>query len=972
MKKILSFAIVIAMVMSLFSFFGAFAAGNSASAVVVPSIEKSLPDVVYQAPSQSAAVNAQIVAPVDDKLVYNAYTDKGDKIGDYSYGGFYAGDYELPISANLPVAATIEPSSDPETDDTARIQEAIDKVYNESADDNMKIIRLKAGIYNISQKGIKLRSGIVLQGEGQSADGTVLFAKDLVQYAVLNVAGSKPQQVGENAFITDSYVPAGATKLNIDSSRIGDYKVGDLITICHPSTVKWADAIGMYGIINVYDNDTSWKDNDVTNYSERTITAINGTEITIDFPVYVPLMKELAESYIYKTNDDGRVKNVGIENLRIVSNYNGDPNDESHATIAIKVTNAKDCYVRDVTAKHFYASLISSGDYAKRISVVNCSNLEPVSKVAGSRRYSFAVSTSAQQILYTGCYSHAGRHDFETSFAVTGPIAFVDNTVDDSSTASETHGTWSTGILYDNLYQISNNTKGFLAFANRGIYGTATSQGWAAASTVAWNCLSSTIIGHKPPLTYQNFMVGAWGIYNDDDALAMKEKNITSYKKIYRTAPKVEPTAENFATQNGTSMVGDCYKEAEFTPVEPRSLFKAQLAERYTSTIRNARPNAPIIVNPKYDKVTKDNEVTVSGLYQLGATKVTVYIDNQPYDAALNQKDNTYSVKSMLNEGTHKIYATQTINGIEGTKTADRFITVGKSTGNHDYLQSIYTPDKTRMLTNDTRVTYDEYEKTVTEANKDKITILVDNKVLISDVEPYETNGRVLVPMRAIFEELNADVSWDEATATATATSYNKTRNVKITENQTTAYLNGQAVTLDVPATITNGRFMVPVRFISESMGAVVDWLDAKRTVVVTGIYVSDNPNHVPAKNAEWSHASGEGKTGAQAIDGDAATRWAGNEKGVWMKAEFDTPAKITAFQTMFGSQATRTFNFEIYFSMDGESYTKAFEGSSTLGEKPDYYTLPAPVEAKYFKFVGQGGSYTDWILLHEIEFYKE
>ena len=50
------------------------------------------------------------------------------------------------------------------------------------------------------------------------------------------------------------------------------------------------------------------------------------------------------------------------------------------------------------------------------IEIAQGAQLEPISKITGSRRYIFAVSTSAQQILYSGCYSHAGRHDYETSF----------------------------------------------------------------------------------------------------------------------------------------------------------------------------------------------------------------------------------------------------------------------------------------------------------------------------------------------------------------------------------------------------------------------------------------------------------------------------------------------------------------------------------------------------------------------------
>ena len=69
-------------------------------------------------------MDAKIIAPVNNKLVYSEYNAEGDKLSDFSYAGFYGGDYELPVTANLPVVETLSPSG---KDDTNRLQEAIDK-----------------------------------------------------------------------------------------------------------------------------------------------------------------------------------------------------------------------------------------------------------------------------------------------------------------------------------------------------------------------------------------------------------------------------------------------------------------------------------------------------------------------------------------------------------------------------------------------------------------------------------------------------------------------------------------------------------------------------------------------------------------------------------------------------------------------------------------------------------------------------
>lgn len=772
-------------------------------------------------PVQKPAVDAKIVAPVDNKLVYNTYSDMGDTLSDFSYSGFYKGEYNLPVTENLKVSATLSPSGT--YDDTELIQAAVDKAYGEVSGTDMRVVKLKAGRYNISSQGINLHSGVILSGEGQGPTGTILYAKDAKKHSVVKIIGKEPTLSEEKIFITDDYVKSGSKSVSVSEADAKKLKVGDQVIIHHPSTDEWAYAIGMKGIKSSQGKDSSWDAGEVNMTTERIITKIEGTKITFDFGFFVPYMKEYTKSYITKIISDNRIENAGVENLRMVSYYNGNYDDEQHATVAVSVSYAKNIFVRDITAKHFYGSLISSGKRTKQVTALNCSSLEPVSQIAGSRRYTFACSTSAQQILYTGCYSFDGRHDYETSFEVTGPISFVDNVADSSNSNSETHGTWSTGVLYDNLYQIKNDTKGLITLVNRGIYGSSLSQGWSAAGSVIWNSLSPVIIAHDLPLNYQNFVVGTWGHYNDADAMNIKEKNINSTKNMYRTTEHFSALPSHFVTDNNTPVAGDAYFDSIYTPVNPHSLFKAQLSERFTGNILASKPNAPIIVKPECDGVMKNGDVTVSGVYKLGAKKVTVYIDNIPYEASLNEKTCEFSLNTSLSWGVHKIYATQTVGNVEGNKTADRFVTVGKASGNPDYLQSIYESDKTSMLVNDPRPTFDKVIGGVK--------ILVNGKLLYSDVLPVIENGRTLVPMRAIFEAFGANVEWNPSEESAFS-ELDGTR-IKILKNKTTAYKNDEAITLDVPATILNGRFVVPVRFISEAFGAKVDWIDSIKTVII-------------------------------------------------------------------------------------------------------------------------------------------
>ena len=92
--------------------------------------------------------------------------------------------------------------------------------------------------------------------------------------------------------------------------------------------------------------------------------------------------------------------------------------------------------------------------------------------------------------------------------------------------------------------------------------------------------------------------------------------------------------------------------------------------------------------------------------------------------------------------------------------------------------------------------------------------------------------------MRAIFEELGADVGWDAGTETASGTLDGVTVNITIDES--VMYRNGEAVTLDQPAVIIDGRTLVPVRAISESFGCSVTWDGSTQSVYI----ISESGDH--------------------------------------------------------------------------------------------------------------------------------
>ncbi|MFT9487210.1 MAG: stalk domain-containing protein [Tepidibacillus sp.] len=108
------------------------------------------------------------------------------------------------------------------------------------------------------------------------------------------------------------------------------------------------------------------------------------------------------------------------------------------------------------------------------------------------------------------------------------------------------------------------------------------------------------------------------------------------------------------------------------------------------------------------------------------------------------------------------------------------------------------------------------------ETNKKELKAFVNGKQPQFDVPPQLVNGNTLVPFRAIAEALGAEVSYDPETRTITVKQGDVS--VSFVLNQKQAKVNGQIIQLQVPATTVNGNTVVPLRFISESLGADVEY----------------------------------------------------------------------------------------------------------------------------------------------------
>ena len=112
------------------------------------------------------------------------------------------------------------------------------------------------------------------------------------------------------------------------------------------------------------------------------------------------------------------------------------------------------------------------------------------------------------------------------------------------------------------------------------------------------------------------------------------------------------------------------------------------------------------------------------------------------------------------------------------------------------------------------------------------ISVLLNGQLLEFVQPPVLIDGRTLVPLRAIFEAMGANIDWDDETLTVTSVRDDITVTLQIGSN--VLVRNGEEIPLDVPAQLVNGRTMVPARAVAESFGAEVGWDGSTHTVIIT------------------------------------------------------------------------------------------------------------------------------------------
>jgi hypothetical protein len=424
-----------------------------------------------------------------------------DRVPDFSHAGFGGGGVFIPL---VPTKVVVEPTAG---DEGARIQAAIDYVSGLAPDAHgiRGAVFLAKGRHQVSGQLAIRAGGVVLRGEGQGSDGTVLVATGTDRRALIAVRGSRDGKVtGDAIAVAQSYVSVGAISLRLQSAQ--GLKAGDTVLVTRPGTAEWVKALGMD--VSPGRQQFSWKAEAMALTWERRIVAIDGDRITLDAPLTTALDARFGGGTVAAFAWPGRPLKVGVESLRCESVFDAsNPLDEEHAWGAVEMDFVRDGWICGITGVHFAGSVVNIGPASSRITVQDCASLAPVSELGGYRRHTF--HTAGQQTLFLRCRAEDGRHDFTAGYLAAGPNVFVRCTAEQAHGFSGAIGSWASGLLFDNV----TIDGGGLSLDNLKTWNQGV--GWAAANSMLWQCSAPTVTCLQPP-TARNWADGVWGQFVGD------------------------------------------------------------------------------------------------------------------------------------------------------------------------------------------------------------------------------------------------------------------------------------------------------------------------------------------------------------------------------------------------------------------------------------------------------------------------
>lgn len=205
------------------------------------------------------------------------------------------------------------------------------------------------------------------------------------------------------------------------------------------------------------------------------------------------------------------------------------------------------------------------------------------------------------------------------------------------------------------------------------------------------------------------------------------------------------------------------------------------------------------------------------------------------------------------------------------------------------------------------------------------ISVRVNDSYLSFDQPPLLVNGTTLIPFRPILEALGAQVHWEQATGKVIAS--RGATQIVLNTRENIASVNGEKVLLDVSARVVNGRTLVPVRFIAESLGAQVHWDQERELVQVTLVRVEG----IALNKSELELEPGE----TAMLTATVLPENAANKKVTWLSNNPSVAAVHRASSTEAVVTPRREGTAVIFAMTEEEGYVAACRVSVAAREVP-------------------------------------
>lgn len=333
--------------------------------------------------------------------------------------------------------------------------------------------------------------------------------------------------------------------------------------------------------------------------------------------------------------------------------------------------------------------------------------------------------------------------------------------------------------------------------------------------------------------TGQGLPVAKTKYYNYLSNLSASSLNNYIYKNLLiETGLDIYSDVNTAVTVEGLSSI--LQSKIKVHPLKISARFNKSIPEDSVNSAMSSLFKNDYISEISYDQFVIDN----TGNYKI----LNLYIKykNIPDNIITDLSSKAYNTATKVSLNVYAVYGTKKENITKNVMIYpydNNFMDVTNSTitfkdAGSQNLTFEYEGKKT--VANITAINSKGFDYITDQKPKSAVNVKVFDRYIdfsVINQWPFIENNRTLVPLRAVFEVLNCNVEWDNDKNSAIVE--HGSTIIIIPANSQTAYVNGVARGLDTTAKLVNGRIMVPLRFISESINKTVIWDDVDKTVLI-------------------------------------------------------------------------------------------------------------------------------------------